>query len=108
MSVDIARGDCTACGTCVEICPANVFEMGDDGPIVADPDACTSCGVCADQCPTDAITVEMARDVAGSTGEFETEERYREWSRTLRETLDLERRPVAITLLEDADRVPEG
>lgn len=110
MSVEIDHGACTGCGTCAEICPADVFEMDAGAPTVVDPEACTSCGVCADQCPTDAIDVEMATstDVANSTGAFEADERFREWSRTLRETLGLETQPVAITLVEDPDQAPEG
>jgi len=45
---------CTACGTCVDVCPAEAIEEGD--PIYKiDPDKCVDCGQCADACPADAI-----------------------------------------------------
>ena len=38
---------CTACGTCIEICPMNVFakEKGKDKTTVKDPDACIGCNL---------------------------------------------------------------
>ena len=45
---------CTACGTCVDVCPSEAIEEGD--PIYKiDPDKCVDCGQCADACPADAI-----------------------------------------------------
>jgi ferredoxin len=46
--------DCTACGTCVDECPADAIREGDIYTI--DPDACTDCGACADVCPVEAIS----------------------------------------------------
>jgi ferredoxin len=48
--------DCTACGTCVDECPADAIREGDIYTI--DPDACTDCGACADVCPVEAISPE--------------------------------------------------
>ena len=50
----VITDDCTACGTCVDVCPAGAIEEGD--PIYKiDPDKCVDCGQCADACPADAI-----------------------------------------------------
>jgi NAD-dependent dihydropyrimidine dehydrogenase PreA subunit len=46
---------CEACGTCIEICPVNALEMGDEGPVVKNPEECTDCRACEAQCPNNAI-----------------------------------------------------
>jgi NAD-dependent dihydropyrimidine dehydrogenase PreA subunit len=35
-----------------------VLEMGDNGPIVANPDDCSGCRTCESNCESDAIKVE--------------------------------------------------
>jgi|TARA_B100002003_G_C14111703_1_gene534705 NAD-dependent dihydropyrimidine dehydrogenase PreA subunit len=49
---------CTACGTCVEVCPVDVFEKKGDKVEVAKPDECIGCRACEAQCPAKAIIVE--------------------------------------------------
>jgi NAD-dependent dihydropyrimidine dehydrogenase PreA subunit len=60
--------DCTKCngdGTCVEVCPVNVFELQDlpeykdtkKSVPVREKD-CILCMACVVSCPTEAITVE--------------------------------------------------
>lgn len=49
---------CTGCGTCVDVCPNEVFEMVDDKSYVARPDDCTECEQCVENCPEEAITLE--------------------------------------------------
>jgi NAD-dependent dihydropyrimidine dehydrogenase PreA subunit len=45
---------CTACGTCMETCPAEAIQKGE--PIFKiSPDLCIDCGSCVDGCPTKAI-----------------------------------------------------
>jgi NAD-dependent dihydropyrimidine dehydrogenase PreA subunit len=47
------------CGECVEVCPVEVFEGGEDGK--SDPvnaDECLGCESCIEVCPNEAITVE--------------------------------------------------
>lgn len=68
---------CETKGTCIEVCPYNVFEMqtisdeqfsqlsfigkmktkvhGREKAIVVKPDACHSCGLCVTACPEKAI-----------------------------------------------------
>lgn len=48
---------CTACGTCVDRCPAGASKLDGDVPEV-DLDRCFGCGVCATGCPTGAIVME--------------------------------------------------
>lgn len=52
----VISDDCTACGTCIDECPAEAIHEGDIYKI--DPDACTDCGACADVCPVEAISPE--------------------------------------------------
>jgi ferredoxin len=47
---------CTACGTCVEQCPASALSMGDNLPQV-DTDKCIACFCCQEVCPEKAITL---------------------------------------------------
>jgi NAD-dependent dihydropyrimidine dehydrogenase PreA subunit len=49
---------CTNCGTCVEVCPAGVFEKRDDKVVVVNPDACVLCRACEAQCSAQALTIE--------------------------------------------------
>ncbi|MEA1984071.1 MAG: ferredoxin family protein [Euryarchaeota archaeon] len=54
---------CEGIGACKDVCPAEVFDIRDDGSgsmksIVARPDDCIDCGMCVDECPTEAITLE--------------------------------------------------
>ena len=52
----VISDDCTACGTCMDECPADAIHEGDIYKI--DPDACTDCGACAEVCPVEAISPE--------------------------------------------------
>ena len=49
---------CTACGTCVEICPTGCIHMTPDHerePIQIDWSRCIFCGLCAATCPMKAL-----------------------------------------------------
>jgi len=54
----IDQDKCTKCGTCIEVCPVNVFEKKDDKTVVAKPEDCIGCRACEAQCPAKAIEVE--------------------------------------------------
>lgn len=44
---------------CVNACPSEVFDVGDDGkPVIAREEDCLGCETCVEVCPTGAITVE--------------------------------------------------
>lgn len=49
---------CKGCDLCVDFCPVDVLEQGEDGRvIVAHPERCTGCQWCELHCPDFAIFV---------------------------------------------------
>ena len=56
MAVTVNADECTACGACIDACPAGVLELGDTCT-VANPDDCVECGACVDECPVEAISL---------------------------------------------------
>jgi len=54
-TIDYKR--CTACGTCAEICPVQVFAKEKDKVVVKKPKECIGCRACEAQCPAEAINV---------------------------------------------------
>lgn len=53
----VDKAKCKGCGTCKEICPANVFEIKNKKSVVARPKDCMGCRACEAQCPEEAIKV---------------------------------------------------
>jgi len=51
--------DCTACGSCVPVCPFGLLELVDDD--ITLKDGCTLCGACVDACAFDVIAIEDSR-----------------------------------------------
>jgi NAD-dependent dihydropyrimidine dehydrogenase PreA subunit len=49
---------CKQCGECLDVCPADVFELDNNETIVAKPADCLGCESCISVCPEEAITVE--------------------------------------------------
>lgn len=49
---------CTACGECVDVCPAEVLEAAEKTAVVAKVADCLGCESCVSVCPEEAITVE--------------------------------------------------
>ncbi len=47
--------DCKVCGTCVELCPNNVFTISGEDGLNIDRELCTYCGQCVDFCPNQAL-----------------------------------------------------
>ena len=58
--ITIDEKKCTGCGTCVDVCPMNVFEMDADKKkaVVKRGGECIACRSCEVQCPAGAIKVE--------------------------------------------------
>jgi Pyruvate/2-oxoacid:ferredoxin oxidoreductase delta subunit len=49
---------CTACGTCIDRCPAVALEMGGNDLPEVDLNRCFGCAVCATGCPEEAIKMK--------------------------------------------------
>ncbi|MFW9922448.1 MAG: 4Fe-4S binding protein [Candidatus Thorarchaeota archaeon] len=59
MPTKIDLNKCSKCGTCIDVCPEEVYEEGDDGfPKITNKDNCTDCGICVEECPEEAIELE--------------------------------------------------
>lgn len=60
--VKVDQEKCTGCGTCIDICPVEVFELkeesGNKKSIPVNQDECLVCMACVTQCPEEAIEVE--------------------------------------------------
>lgn len=53
---------CKACGICIDLCPASVFDGDEFGnPVVARLGDCTTCLFCERHCPDFAIEIERRR-----------------------------------------------
>lgn len=57
-SLELIQEKCTGCGTCIDVCPHNVFTLKDKKAVVLDRDSCMECGACAMNCPSGALTVD--------------------------------------------------
>ena len=61
VSVKVDEEKCTGCGTCIDTCPVEVFELEETegktlSKVVAE-DECIVCRACEVQCPEEAIEV---------------------------------------------------
>lgn len=50
---------CIGCGTCVDICPMDVFYLDKSAgkSVMLYPENCQSCGQCYLHCPSDSLTM---------------------------------------------------
>ncbi len=53
----IVDSKCAGCETCVNNCPANVYEMKDSKSVPVRVEDCILCRTCESQCPEGAIQV---------------------------------------------------
>ena len=56
--IEIDHKKCDKGGTCIRICPRDVFTEGDKKIEVSDPEACTLCDSCVEKCEMGAVTVK--------------------------------------------------
>lgn len=54
----VSKDKCTGCGTCVQICPMQVFAIEKNKSVVKKPDECIACKACEMQCPNEAIVIK--------------------------------------------------
>ena len=106
MKIAIDLESCIGCGKCVEICPANVFQMADYTPLIANEEDCTLCGVCVDQCPKKAIKIEALGDTSKFITNLKGKEQYIEYTNQLQSILQLKKKPVAIKMVRPYEIVP--
>jgi NAD-dependent dihydropyrimidine dehydrogenase PreA subunit len=55
IKIDLEK--CNGCGTCIDTCPAAVFELQEEKCVVIDIDECLACRACEAQCPNVAIEI---------------------------------------------------
>ncbi|MBE6464332.1 MAG: (4Fe-4S)-binding protein [Eggerthellaceae bacterium] len=107
---------CVQCGLCIDFCPCYVLDWVDGYPAAVNPDACVGCTTCSGNCPQRAITIEAIGDA--SFNPFVDEERsegipkeksdeYAKLERVIMEKLDLRWRPVAVSLIEKDELLPD-
>jgi ferredoxin len=56
----VSAGDCTGCGSCVDVCPMKAIELGkgdSDDTAGIDLEKCIGCGLCVSACPAEAISL---------------------------------------------------
>jgi NAD-dependent dihydropyrimidine dehydrogenase PreA subunit len=56
VKIEIDYDKCTGSGECVDVCPADVYELVDGKATAPNINECTECCSCVENCPTDAIT----------------------------------------------------
>ncbi len=66
MISSLNKDKCIGCGTCVEICPMDVFRMNPSSrqAEIAYSEDCQTCYQCELECPITAIEVDPLRGVA--------------------------------------------
>ena len=58
VEIEIDPEKCTGCGTCVDVCPVEVYELVDEKSAAVNVDECLVCRVCETECPESAIEVK--------------------------------------------------
>lgn len=109
---------CVKCGLCIAFCPCDVLEANDEGyPFAAYPDNCVGCTTCSGNCPTRALLVESIGDAEFDpfadeprAEEISKDKRdeYARLQRTIMEKLGLRWQPVAVSLIEKDELLPNA
>jgi len=58
VKITVLAERCDGCGECVEVCPADVYEIKNNVAVPVNSDECTECCSCVEVCPTEAIEHE--------------------------------------------------
>lgn len=58
VTLELDREACTGCGTCMTVCPHEVFQLEGKKIQIRDRDACMECGACSTNCSEGALAVE--------------------------------------------------
>lgn len=56
--VTVDEEKCIGCGSCVDICPSEVYELQNEKAAVVNVEECVGCESCVESCEQGAITVE--------------------------------------------------
>ena len=57
VEIKIDLGKCDGNGTCVDVCPVEVFELQGGKAVAVKPEECIICRACEVQCPNNAIEI---------------------------------------------------
>lgn len=57
-SLQLISEKCTGCGTCLDVCPHDVFSIRDKKAVIVDTDSCMECGACVMNCQFGALYVD--------------------------------------------------
>lgn len=108
---------CVSCGLCEAFCPCYVLEMQDGAPVAVNPDACVGCTTCSGNCPTRSLRIEplgnvtfdaqAANEPKAAPISKEKQAEYAEYQRVIMEKLGLRWQPVAVSLIEKDELLPE-
>ena len=108
---------CVKCGLCVAFCPCNVLEMNDEGsPNGAQPHQSVRCQTGSPNSPQRAHTIEPTGDAVNDPIadepraepiSDELHKQYAEWQRVIMDKLGLRWQPVAVSLVEADELLPD-
>ena len=59
VTLQLDQEKCVGCGTCLTVCPHQVFAMNNGCAGIEKKDLCMECGACAKNCPVDAVYVKV-------------------------------------------------
>ena len=108
---------CVKCRLCIAFCPCEVLEADEEGhPFAARIEDCVGCTTCAGNCPQRALSVEATGDAVydpfadeprAEPISRELREQYAEWQRVIMEKLGLRWQPVAVSLIDKDEPLPD-
>ncbi|MCD6262614.1 MAG: 4Fe-4S binding protein [Deltaproteobacteria bacterium] len=55
--VVVDQDKCIGCGECVDVCPADVYEIQDEKSVPVNMEECLGCESCIEVCEQEAITI---------------------------------------------------